>query len=100
MTPKISQFENQVQAVGTPSIYTTLGGDDVYLSLNALDGDIATVHFFRYPKLYLLWIGGFLAAAGGLFSLAVRRRRRRTARATADPEADAAPVAVRPPELV
>src|SRR5436305_6680977 len=47
MTPKISQFDNQVQAVGTPSIYTTATGDDVYVSLNALEGDVATNHLFQ-----------------------------------------------------
>jgi cytochrome c-type biogenesis protein CcmF len=76
--PTLNKFPNMVQLVGTPSVWTNLrGGEDVYTSLAALEGDRATVNLFRYPFLFLLWVGGLLTAGGGLLSLAMRRRRRR-----------------------
>jgi cytochrome c-type biogenesis protein CcmF len=76
LRPRLSQFTNSVQAIGTPAIYTSPAGDDVYLAITRLDSGHLTAHFYRYPKIGLLWLGGFLTAAGALFALALPRRRR------------------------
>ena len=80
MRPEFHQYPNQVQPVGEPAVWTTARGDDAYLSLLQLDEQAAVLHVYRYPWLSLIWIGGLLAACGGLLSLGLRLARRRAER--------------------
>ncbi len=96
MRPEFHQFPNQVQPVGEPAVWTSLHGDDAYLSLLSLDEDNVVLHVYRYPWLSLIWVGGLTCAAGGVLSLALRIARRRSersviARALVDEPAGAAP---------
>ncbi len=57
--PSLRQFPNNAQAIGTPSVRTTLV-DDVYLSLLTApaDGDVVNVRVIIEPLAVWMWIGG------------------------------------------
>jgi cytochrome c-type biogenesis protein CcmF len=74
--PRLTTFTNQVQAVGTPSVWST-PRRDVYVSLTSFDSRQVGVNVYRYPFMWLVWSGGTLAALGGLWALSGRRRRPR-----------------------
>ena len=73
--PRLNDYPNQVQAVPTPAVRVGLV-DDVYLSLTRIDGGSITLDAFRYPLIWLLWVGGFVTAAGAALPLVLRKRRR------------------------
>ena len=72
LEPRLNQYPNQVQAVPSPAVRTGLT-DDLYLSLARIDADGIVVDAFHYPFILLVWLGGFLAAAGALWSVLVRK---------------------------
>ena len=78
MEPTLHKYPNQVQELPGPSIWTTSRGDDVYLAIVALDATSATLRIYRYPFIYLVWIGGLMMASGGAVGLLLRRLRRRS----------------------
>ena len=80
MNPEFRKFPNQVQPVGQPAVWTSIRGDDAYLSLLSLDEDGAVLHVYRYPWLSLIWFGGLTCAAGGALSIGLRFARRRAER--------------------
>ena len=49
---------------------------DFYTSLAAIDADGITVDVFWFPFIWLVWAGGFLAAAGGVWAWLVPPLRR------------------------
>ncbi|MGW5723328.1 heme lyase CcmF/NrfE family subunit [Amycolatopsis sp. NPDC003865] len=73
--PRLETFANQPQAVGTPVVWST-PGRDIYVALAQLAPGSVTVNLYRYPLMSWLWAGGFVIAAGGLWALSERRRRR------------------------
>ena len=75
LEPRLNQYPNQVQAIPTPSVRTGLR-EDVYLSLVRIEPGTATVTVdaFRFPLMWLLWLGGLIVFAGGLRSYYGRRR--------------------------
>lgn len=73
--PTLTQYTNQVQAVGTPSVWTT-PTQDLYIALSSLEQGKVGLNIYRYPYRWLLWAGGSLVMAGGLWALAARPRRR------------------------
>ena len=75
LEPRLNQYPNQVQAIPTPSVRTGLR-EDVYLSLVRIEPGSATVTVdaFRFPLMWLLWLGGLIVFAGGLRSYFGRRR--------------------------
>jgi cytochrome c-type biogenesis protein CcmF len=77
MEPRLVQYPNQVQPIGTPAVWTSLAGD-LYVTLARLDDGSVDVTVYRYPLMYLLWLGGLLTAAGGIAALGGRRRVQRT----------------------
>jgi cytochrome c-type biogenesis protein CcmF len=83
--PRLNQYTNQVQAIPTPSVRTGLR-EDVYLSLVRLEEAtaIATIDAFRFPLMWLLWLGALVIVFGGTWSYAVTRRRRAVAPELAD----------------
>ena len=75
LEPRLNQYPNQVQAIPTPSVRTGIR-EDVYLSLVRIDQGTATVTVdaFRFPLMWLLWLGGVVVFAGGLVAYTGRRK--------------------------
>lgn len=85
--PALTQFNNQVQAVATPSVWST-PSRDIYVALSSLEADRIGLNLYRYPYMWLLWAGGTLVMVGGVWALGFRRRSRDGV-AAAGREADA-----------
>jgi cytochrome c-type biogenesis protein CcmF len=62
-------------AIPTPDVLHRPGGD-LYVTLLDLTPGSATITFDTSPMIGLLWIGGFLTAAGGFWAVTARRRER------------------------
>lgn len=75
-----------MQPVGTPSVWTNVTGDEVYVSLSRIDTSGVTLTLFRHPFVSLVWLGGFTMAGGGALSLLLRRSRRSRRGAEAPPD--------------
>lgn len=76
MEPKINIFANSTSAIGTPAVYTRLGGD-LYLTLRTIGPEGITLRLDSSPFQWLLWAGGIVAAAGGFATMRGRRVARR-----------------------
>jgi cytochrome c-type biogenesis protein CcmF len=74
--PSLRQFPNNAQAIGTPSVRTTLI-DDVYLSLLTAPagGDVVNVRVIIEPLAVWMWLGGGLMAFGAALAAWPGRRR-------------------------
>ena len=85
LQPRLNQYPNQVQAIPTPSVRTGLR-EDVYLSLVRIEpgGSPVTIDAYRFPLMWMLWLGGTIVFLGGGYS-AVAARRRRTVAVPAKP---------------
>lgn len=77
LQPALARYPNQLQAIPTPSVHTGLR-EDLYLSLVRIEEGTArvTLDVFRFPLMWLLWLGGLVTVAGGTLSFVGRRRRR------------------------
>ncbi|MHB1235589.1 MAG: heme lyase CcmF/NrfE family subunit, partial [Microbacteriaceae bacterium] len=79
--PALTQFNNQVQAVATPSVWST-PSRDIYVSLTSLEpganGRVG-LNLIRYPYMWLLWAGGWLTLLGGVWALGLQRGTRDSA---------------------
>ena len=65
-------------AVATPAVHTGLG-EDVFVALAGVPGDEVVVDVFVFPLMWVLWLGGLVATAGGMWAVFVGKRRRRVA---------------------
>ncbi len=77
--PKLKQFANASQVIGTPSVRST-PIDDVYLSLLTMPdqpGGPITVRVFIEPLVSWIWAGGILIFFGSFLAAFPGRRRRR-----------------------
>jgi cytochrome c-type biogenesis protein CcmF len=79
LRPALTQYPNQVQAIPTPAVHTGLR-EDVYLSLVRIEEGSArvTIDAYRFPLMWLLWLGGLVIVGGGALSFVGRRAQRRT----------------------
>ncbi len=77
MEPRVNVIRGS--AIGTPAVYTRLGGD-LYLTLRTIGPDGIDLEMNTSPLQWLLWVGGLLTAAGGFIALQGRRRTRRSVR--------------------
>jgi cytochrome c-type biogenesis protein CcmF len=75
LEPALHQYELSQQTVATPAVDTGLRGD-LYTSLARIDGAGITLDLYWFPFIWLVWAGGFLAAAGGIWAWLVKGRRR------------------------
>ena len=75
LQPRINDYRNQVQAVGTPSVRTTFTAD-LYTTLRSISDERVVVDVYHYPFMWLLWAGGLTTAAGGVWALTGRTSRR------------------------
>ncbi|MCJ7726201.1 MAG: heme lyase CcmF/NrfE family subunit [Acidimicrobiia bacterium] len=75
--PRLNEYRIRGQQIASPSVDTGIRGD-FYLSL-ASDPRVSpvTIDLYWFPFIWLVWTGGFLAAAGGLWAWLVRPPRRR-----------------------
>lgn len=86
LEPTINIYDQWSTAIPTPDVLHRPTGD-LYITLLELDLEQrATLTFDTSPMIVLLWIGGFLTAGGGFWTLAARRRERASVpqRQTAD----------------
>lgn len=74
--PAANFFGGSDSAVSTPDVLHRPGGD-VYVTLLGLpETGSATFTLDTSPMIWVLWLGGLVAAAGGFVALAARRRER------------------------
>jgi cytochrome c-type biogenesis protein CcmF len=81
LEPRLNQYVRTSQSIASPAVDSSLRGD-LYLSLAALDGGDVTIETFWFPFIWLVWVGGFLTAAGGLVAWLMRKPVRSTTGAT------------------
>ncbi len=73
--PRLNTYFSTRQTIATPSVNIEIRGD-LYLSLTAIGEDHATLDVFWFPFVWLIWFGGGLTVAGGLWAWLARRTRR------------------------
>jgi cytochrome c-type biogenesis protein CcmF len=81
-SPALSTFPNSNDAIGTPSVRTSLV-EDVYLTLVRTPGhtgDPATISVIVQPMVMWLWMGGVVIATGAVLALAGDRPKKQTSR--------------------
>ena len=75
LEPRANFYGASTAGVVTPAVVRGLSGD-LYVTLRDLDSETVTLTLDTSPLIWLLWIGGLTTAAGGFWSVAVRRRER------------------------
>jgi cytochrome c-type biogenesis protein CcmF len=73
LEPRINLFANSAQAIPTPTVYTTFGGD-LYLTLRVIDPSGITITMDSSPMMWTVWFGGLIVGAGGFIAARGRRR--------------------------
>jgi cytochrome c-type biogenesis protein CcmF len=76
LEPRLNQYVRSSQPVATPAVDTSWRGD-FYLSLTGIGGGRIALDVFWFPFIWMIWLGGLVAASGGLFSWVVRKPARR-----------------------
>lgn len=74
LQPRQNVYPNFAQPVGTPEIYSTLGGD-LYITLRRLSPEGIVVDLDTSPMMWLVWLGGMVTVAGGVVAMTARSRR-------------------------
>jgi cytochrome c-type biogenesis protein CcmF len=75
MRPRVNVYPNSLQPVATPDVRSGIV-EDVYLSLTGVVGATVAVDVFVFPLMWMLWAGGLVTTAGGLWSVFARPRER------------------------
>ncbi len=75
LEPRANFYDNAMGGIITPAVMSRPGGD-LYLTLRDLDAESVLLGLDTSPMIWLLWVGGLTTAAGGFWSLTVRRRER------------------------
>jgi cytochrome c-type biogenesis protein CcmF len=76
MEPTNNFYSSQASGIITPDVLTRPGGD-LYLTLRDLDNVGAKLSLDTSPLIWLLWLGGLVAAGGGFWAMAARASERR-----------------------
>ncbi len=68
--PRMNQYENQREPIGTPAVRTSLT-EDLYLSIHNIDSDSGTVGLLVLvnPMVGWIWIATAIIALGGLVAI-------------------------------
>jgi cytochrome c-type biogenesis protein CcmF len=75
LEPRANFYDTEMGGIITPAVMSRPGGD-LYLTLRSLDDETVQLGLDTSPMIWLLWLGGLTTAAGGFWSLAVRRKGR------------------------
>jgi cytochrome c-type biogenesis protein CcmF len=78
LEPRVNLYGPDSFAVFTPAVMSKPSGD-LYVTLRGLDSTQVNLTLDTSPMVWMLWLGGLTAAAGGVWSLSARRRDRATA---------------------
>jgi cytochrome c-type biogenesis protein CcmF len=89
LEPRMNQYEMMREPIGTPDVYSTVGGD-LYISIASIEDGRAGLLLVATPLVSWIWLSVLLMALGGTIGLLPTWRRRRAAREAKD----LAPVAV------
>ncbi|MDQ3782860.1 MAG: cytochrome c biogenesis protein CcsA, partial [Actinomycetota bacterium] len=79
MAPRVNRYPNSPQPVATPDVRTGLV-EDVYVTLAGGGSAELLISVAVFPLMWLLWAGGLIVVAGGLWSVSGRRVARPPAR--------------------
>ena len=74
LEPRINAYPGTSQPIGTPSVWTG-PIDDVYLGIAGGTASSVNLNVFIFPFQWMLWAGGFVVVAGGLFAMVPRPSR-------------------------
>jgi cytochrome c-type biogenesis protein CcmF len=88
--PRMNQYENQREPIGTPAVRTSLT-EDLYVSIHNIDSDSVGLLVLINPMVSWIWIATAIMAFGGLVALVPSLR---GAPAAAREPAASAPVAI------
>lgn len=70
--PRANYFGNDPTGVPTPAVISRAHGD-LYLTLINIDSVGIRLQADTSPLIWLLWVGGLVVAAGGFWSMTIRR---------------------------
>ncbi len=73
LEPRLNQYPTSTQSIATPEVDASWSGD-LYVSLKSIDRQQVTLGVFWFPLIWLVWVGGFIAAAAVLWSRLVKKR--------------------------
>lgn len=73
LEPRMNQYEMMREPIGTPDVYSTVGGD-LYISILNLDGGSAGLLLIVTPAMSWLWISVLLMGLGGVIALIPARQ--------------------------
>jgi len=75
LEPNMNQYQMMREPIGSPDVYTTLGGD-LYISLSNVDllNQTASIAVFASPLVVWIWISVIAMGLGALFGLIPSRR--------------------------
>ena len=71
-------------AVATPAVHTGLT-EDVFIALAAVPGDEVVLDVYVFPLMWVLWLGGLIAVAGGMWGVIARKPARSVLREEGEP---------------
>ncbi len=76
LQPRANFFGTDTSGITTPAVHSGIGGD-LYLTLIDIDPTGILLRLNTSPGIWLLWTGGLVTTAGGIWSLTARRRQPR-----------------------
>jgi cytochrome c-type biogenesis protein CcmF len=75
LEPVFNQYARP-PAVATPAVHTGLT-EDVFIALAAVPGEEVVIDVLVFPLMWMLWLGGLIATAGGMWAVFARKPSRR-----------------------
>jgi cytochrome c-type biogenesis protein CcmF len=73
LQPRANFFGTDTSGITTPAVHSGISGD-LYLTLIDIDPTGILLRLNTSPGIWLLWTGGLVTTAGGLWSVTARRR--------------------------
>jgi len=77
LEPVFNQYARP-PAVATPAVHTGLT-EDVFIALAAVPGEEVVIDVLVFPLMWVLWLGGLIATAGGMWAVFARKPSRKKA---------------------